>query len=49
MIGKIDRLSLADVRAAGASLLRAPPTVAILGATAKVPGAAEISARLAGV
>ncbi len=49
MIEKIDRLSLADVRAAGASLLRTPPTVAILGATAKAPGAAEISARLAGV
>ncbi len=49
MIGKIDRLSLADVRAAGASLLRAPPTVAILGATAKAPGAADVSARLIGV
>jgi predicted Zn-dependent peptidase len=49
MIEKIDRLSLVDVRAAGASLLRTPPTVAILGATAKAPGAAEVSARLAGV
>lgn len=49
MIEKIDRLSLDDVRAAGRRLLRSPPTVAILGAIAKAPGAAAVSARLAGV
>lgn len=49
MIDRIDGLSLAQVRAAGARLLRTPPTVAILGATAKTPGAAEVSALLAGV
>jgi predicted Zn-dependent peptidase len=49
MIARIDGLDLADVRAAGARLLRSAPTVAILGATAKAPGAADVSARLAGV
>jgi predicted Zn-dependent peptidase len=49
MIERIDSLSLAQVRDAGARLLRTAPTVAILGATAKAPGAAEVSAWLAGV
>jgi predicted Zn-dependent peptidase len=49
MIDKIDRLGLDEVRGAGAQLLRSAPTVAILGATAKTPGVAEVSARLAGV
>ncbi|WP_294534333.1 pitrilysin family protein [uncultured Rhodoblastus sp.] len=49
MIDRIDGLNLAQVRAAGASLLRTPPTVAILGAVARAPGALDISARLAGV
>jgi predicted Zn-dependent peptidase len=49
MIDRIDGLSLTEVRAAGARLLRTAPTVAILGATAKAPGAAEVSARLTGV
>lgn len=49
MIDKIDTLSLEDVRAAGAALLRTAPTVAVLGATRKAPGAKDISARLIGV
>jgi predicted Zn-dependent peptidase len=49
MIADIERLSLADVRAAGARMLRRPPTVAVLGAIRKAPGAAEVAARLAGV
>ena len=49
MIERIDGLSLAQVRAAGAGLLRTAPTVAILGATGKAPGAADVSAWLAGV
>jgi predicted Zn-dependent peptidase len=49
MIEDIERLSLADVRAAGARMLRRPPTVAVLGAVRKAPGAAEVAARLAGV
>jgi predicted Zn-dependent peptidase len=49
VIGKIDALTLADVRATGAALLRTPPTVTILGATRKPMTAADVSARLAGV
>jgi predicted Zn-dependent peptidase len=49
MIERIDALSLDDVRAAGAAMLRAPPTVAILGAARKAPGAADVAARLIGV
>jgi predicted Zn-dependent peptidase len=49
MIEKIDGLTLEDVRATGAALLRTPPTVAILGAAKKPLGAADVAARLAGV
>ena len=49
MIDEIDALTLADVRAAGACLLRTAPTVAILGAVRKPLTSADIAARLAGV
>jgi predicted Zn-dependent peptidase len=49
VIGKIDALTLEDVRAAGVSLLRTPPTVAILGMVKKPPTAGDVAARLAGV
>lgn len=49
MIGRIDALSLEEVRAAGAAMLRSPPTVAILGGARKAPGAAEVAAQLAAV
>ncbi|MBB4199689.1 peptidase M16 [Rhodoblastus sphagnicola] len=49
VIGKIDALTLEAVRAAGASLLRTPPTVAILGAVKKPVTTGDIAARLAGV
>jgi predicted Zn-dependent peptidase len=49
VIERIDALKLSDVRAAGASLLRTPPTVAILGAVRKPLTSADIAARLAGV
>jgi predicted Zn-dependent peptidase len=49
MIEKIDALGLDEVRAEGAAMLRSAPTVAILGATRKAPGAAEVSALLTGV
>jgi predicted Zn-dependent peptidase len=49
VIGRIDALTLEDVRAAGASLLRTPPTVAILGAVRKPLTSADIAARLVGV
>ena len=49
MIEKIDALGLDEVRAEGAAMLRSAPTVAILGATRKAPGAAEVSTLLTGV
>jgi predicted Zn-dependent peptidase len=49
MIEKIDALTLAEVRVAGADMLRAAPTVAILGATRKAPHAADVAALLTGV
>jgi predicted Zn-dependent peptidase len=49
VIGKIDALTLDDVREAGASLLRTPPTIAILGGIKKAVSAADIAARLSGV
>jgi predicted Zn-dependent peptidase len=49
MIGRIDSLSLEEVRAAGAAMLRSPPTVAILGGARRAPGAADVAAQLAGV
>jgi predicted Zn-dependent peptidase len=49
LIEKIDVLSLADVRAAGAALLRTAPTVAVLGATRKALGAQDVTAHLAGL
>jgi predicted Zn-dependent peptidase len=49
MIERIDALTLDDVRASGVSLLRTPPTVAILGAAKKPLTAGDIAARLAGV
>ncbi len=49
MIGRIDALSLKEVRAAGAAMLRSSPTVAILGGARKAPGAAEVAAQLAAV
>jgi predicted Zn-dependent peptidase len=49
VIAKIDALTLEDVRKAGASLLRTPPTVAILGSVKKPVTATDIAARLSGV
>ncbi len=49
MIGKIDALTLDDVRQAGAARLRSPPTVTILGAAKKPLGASDVAARLAGI
>jgi len=49
VIGEIDALTLRDVRAAGAALLRTPPTVAILGTVKKPVTSGDIAARLAGV
>jgi len=49
MIEKIDALTLEHVAAAGSAMLRTPPTVAILGATRKAPGAKQVAAFVRGV
>ncbi len=49
VIGRIEALSLEEVRATGAAMLRSPPTVAILGGARKTPGAVDVAAQLAGV
>ena len=49
MVEKIDALTLADVRGAGARLLRSAPTLAVLGGAKTTPGVDEIAAMLAGV
>jgi predicted Zn-dependent peptidase len=47
IIGRIDRLTLADVRRAGAQALVTPPTVAAIGDVSKVMTQAKIAERLA--
>ena len=49
IIGRIDAITLAQVRAAGAKLLRSAPTVAAIGPVGKVMAPARIAAHLAGV
>ena len=49
IIGKIDAISVADVRAAGVALMRSAPSVAAIGPVAKVLRPDQISARLAGM
>jgi predicted Zn-dependent peptidase len=46
VVGTIDALDPAVVRAAGRRLLRSPPTVAAVGPIARVPGAADVTARI---
>ncbi|HUI20109.1 MAG TPA: pitrilysin family protein [Methylocella sp.] len=45
----IDRLNVADIRAAGARALRSPPTVAAIGPVAKAFGPDRVAARLRGI
>ena len=49
VIGKIDALTLDEVRDAGRALLRSAPTIAAIGPIAKMPGPDKIAARLAGL
>ena len=49
MIGKIDALTIEDVRRAGAAVLHSAPTMASIGPVAKVWSAAKVGARLAGL
>ncbi len=49
MIARVDAISAADVRKTGAAMLKSPPTVATIGAVAKVPGRAQVAEALRGV
>ncbi|ACK50221.1 peptidase M16 domain protein [Methylocella silvestris BL2] len=46
IIGAIDRLDIADIRAAGAQALRSNPTVAAIGPVSKVPAPDRVAQRL---
>ena len=47
MIAQIDALTLEDVRGAGISALRTPPTVAVVGDAAKAPSPDKVAQSLA--
>lgn len=49
IIGEIDRLTLADVKRAGSTLLVTPPTVAVVGQVAKVMTPERVAERLKGL
>ena len=49
MVGRIERLDVRDVRAAGAAMLASTPTVAAIGRTGKVMDQARVARRLSGV
>jgi predicted Zn-dependent peptidase len=49
IVAAIDRLDLAQIRAAGARALRSPPTVAAIGPVAKVFGPGRVAAQLRGI
>jgi predicted Zn-dependent peptidase len=49
MIERIDRLSVEDVRAAGAAMLRSAPTIAAIGGIGKVLDASRVTRRLSGI
>ncbi len=46
ILEKIDAITVADTRAAGAAMLRSTPTVAAIGPVGKVPGPDGVAARL---
>ena len=49
MIARVEAISIDDVRKTGAAMLRSPPTVATIGAVAKVPGRTKVAEALRGV
>ena len=46
IIERIDALSLEEIRAAGAQMLRSPPTIAAIGSLAHLKGSAQVAARI---
>ena len=49
MIARVEAISTAEVRKTGAAMLRSQPTLASIGAVAKVPGQAKVAEALRGV
>jgi predicted Zn-dependent peptidase len=49
MIARVDAISVDAVRKTGVVMLKSPPTVATIGAVAKVPGRAQVAEALRGV
>ncbi len=49
MIARVEAISPEDVRKTGAAMLRSAPTIASIGAVAKVPGPAKVAEALRGV
>ncbi len=49
MIARVDAITTDDVRKTGAAMLRSTPTIAVVGAVAKVPGLAKVVGALRGV
>jgi predicted Zn-dependent peptidase len=49
MMGRIEAITLEQVRKTGAAMLRSAPTVATIGAVGKVPGRAKVAEALRGV
>jgi predicted Zn-dependent peptidase len=49
MIARVEAISITDVRKTGAAMLRSAPTIATIGAVAKVPGRAKVAEALRGV
>jgi hypothetical protein len=49
IIGKIDALTLDEIRLAGAAALKAKPTLAAVGPVSKVLSAAQIAERIGSV
>ena len=49
MIARVEAVSTDDVRKTGAAMLKSPPTIATIGAVARVPGQARVGEALRGV
>ena len=49
MVARVEAISADEVRKTGAAMLRSAPTVATIGAVAKVPGRARVAEALRGV
>jgi predicted Zn-dependent peptidase len=49
MVARVEAVSVGEVRKAGASMLRSPPTISAIGAVGKLPGQVKVAEALRGV